>query len=801
LEARKLVPCFDAATGSYSVHYYEHRFPLSPDDYGTLIRRGTSIPEPGDDLALIESLEKIAISSDALHDGKEPRRFADELKTRLAEIAVSDPQAAVILARGTESLAGTPGNPASFQALHDLLERQNYRLAYWGVASDEVNYRRFFNITDLAGIRIENQQLFNAAHMLVRKLIADGTLKGLRVDHIDGLFDPADYCARLRALAADATGRADALYVVVEKILARHERLRDWPIHGTTGYDFLVQANGIFIECKNEVAMSRTYERFIRRDIDFDETLHQAKMFVMESILGGELNSLARDLDRLSEEHWTTRDYTLEGLRSALMHVVACFPVYRTYVDASGASTDDRRDITWAVAKARKGWRGPGREMFDFIESVLTTDIVRNPASGYDPEHIIHFARRVQQFSGPVMAKGLEDTTFYRYHRLASLCEVGGDPRHFGQSLSAFHHQNQDRAARWPHNMLASATHDTKRGEDARARINVLSEIPSEWNRRCARWTNLNRRRKHEVDGQPAPGRNDEYLLYQGLIGGWPLGLDPATSSEAEMKAFTDRVQAYMLKAIREAKVRTSWNNPNTEYETALERFIAQLLNPVAGALFLRDLLPFQAHVARLGMLNSLSQTALKFTCPGVPDIYQGTELWDLSFVDPDNRRPVDFSQRLSMFNRLAGLPGNDTDRTDAITAVRECWQDGAVKLFLIRELIALRNRYPRLFAIGNYRPLEVGGQRGDHVFAFARLLEGKSVVIAVTRLFSAITPGGATLPPPESWSGTHISLPTDMATSFREAFTGRRIDVTSGTLGCDRLFTTLPVVVLEAAH
>ena len=797
LEDGKLIPSFDAATGSFSVLYYEHRFPLSPHDYGGLIRRCIASAQPDDDGSLIETLERVAIAFEALRNSDDPRGKALALKSHLAEIALESPRAATLLACGASSFGGSDVH--HLEALHDLLERQNYRLAYWGVASDEVNYRRFFNISDLAGIRIENPELFAAAHTLVSRLIAEGTLKGLRIDHIDGLFDPADYCARLHALAAEATGRTDSLYIVVEKILARHERLREWPIHGTTGYEYLGQSNGIFVDGGNESAMSRTYERFVGREIDFEDALHQAKFFVMESILGGELNSLARELDRLSEEHWASRDYTLEGLRAALMQVVSRFPVYRTYVDRNGVSDDDRRDIAWAVAKARKDWRGSGREMFDFIENVLTTDIARTPNSGYDVEHVIRFARRLQQFTGPVMAKGLEDTTFYRYHRLSSLCDVGSDPRQFGQSLSAFHHQNQERAAHWPHTMLASATHDTKRGEDARARINVLSELPGEWGRRCTRWSSLNRRRKQDVDGQPAPGRNDEYLLYQALIGGWPIDLDPEVASTSAMQTFTARVQAYMLKAVREAKVHTSWNNPNVEYEAALERFIAQLLDRSTGRPFLRDFLQFQMRIAPLGMLNSLAQTALKLTCPGVPDIYQGTEWWDFSFVDPDNRRPVDFEERLALFNRLAGMPGEDNDRSDLVTALRESWHDGAIKLFLVRELIALRNRVPRIFTVGNYHPLDVSGPQSERVFAFTRSYEGKTITTVVTRLFSAITPNGATLPNPETWAETRLSIPDGVFNAARDVLTGRRFMLIDGAIDCAHLFTTLPVSVLES--
>ncbi|HTI88209.1 MAG TPA: malto-oligosyltrehalose synthase [Alphaproteobacteria bacterium] len=802
LESGKLVPGFDPSAGTFGVRYYDNRFPLSPYHYGDLIRDAITIagPEAEEDPARLEALDKVAVAFDALAEDKHPRHRAHSLQARLAELAIADSVATDILSQGMRALGGMVGDRTSFQKLHELLEKQNYRLAYWGVASDEVNYRRFFNISDLAGICVENADLFSHAHKLVCRLMADGSLNGLRIDHIDGLFHPLGYLRRLRELAAMATGRDDSIYLVVEKILARHEKLReDWPIHGTTGYDFLAQVNSLLVDQRGEATLTRTYERFVARDVDFDEALLAAKHFVMESILNGELHSLARDLDRLSEEHWSSRDFTLEGLRAALKEVVAAFPVYRTYVTADGATAEDRRDITWAVGQARKRWRAPGKEMFDFIEGVLTTDIARNNGQ-YPLADVARFAMRVQQYTGPVMAKGFEDTAFYRYNRLSSLCEVGSDPRVFGISVAAFHHLAQERAQHWPNAMLATATHDTKRGEDARARIGVISERPLEWTRHISRWTSLNRRRKQEAEGQQILGRNDEYLLYQGLIGSWPLGFDPKTASEPEREAFLARVKAYMLKASREAKVRTSWSNPNTDYETALERFIAQILHPVTGRPFLANFLPFQADIARLGMLNSLTQTVLKLTCPGVSDIYQGCELWDFSFVDPDNRRPVDYEARMRALARLSALDG-ESDRADATARMRDDWHDGAIKLFLVRELIVLRNRHPQLFAVGGYRPLDVAGPMADRVCAFQRHHENVTLVVAVGRHFSAITKADATLPDPRIWGDTSVAVPTDSPAVFRDVLTGRHAAMFDGALRLDTLFATLPVSVLLATR
>jgi (1->4)-alpha-D-glucan 1-alpha-D-glucosylmutase len=802
LENGRLVPGFDPGTGTFGIRYYDNRFPISPYHYGDLIRGALASAgaEAEDDPARIEALEKVAVAFDALAEDKHPRHRAHTLQARLAELAIADPAAADILSRGMRTLGGTAGDRSSFQHLHELLEKQNYRLAYWGVASDEVNYRRFFNISDLAGIRVENADLFGHAHKLVYSLLADGMLNGIRIDHIDGLFDPLGYLRRLRELAATATGRDDAIYLVVEKILARHEKLReDWPIHGTTGYDFLAQVNSLLIDQGGEPTLTRIYERFVDRDVDFDETLLAAKHFVMDSILASELHSLARDLDRLSEAHWGSRDFTLEGLRAALKEVVAAFPVYRTYVTEAGAAAEDRRDITWAVGQARKRWRGPGKEMFDFIEGALTTDIARGDGD-YPLADVARFAMRVQQYTGPVMAKGFEDTAFYRYNRLASLCDVGSDPRVFGISVAAFHHLAHERAQHWPHAMLTTATHDTKRGEDARARIGVLSERPLEWTRHITRWTSLNRRRKQESEGQPVPGRNDEYLLYQSLVGSWPLGFDPTTAPDDERQAFVARVKAYMLKASREAKVRTSWSNPNPDYEAALERFIEQILHPVTGRPFLTNFLTFQADIARLGMLNSLTQTVLKFTCPGVPDIYQGTECWDLSFVDPDNRRPVDYDARMLALSRLAAFDG-ESDRADAVARLRAEWQDGAIKLYLVRELIALRNRQPQLFASGGYRALDIAGPRADRVCAFMRNDENATLIVAVARHFAAITRPGETLPEPRTWDGTSVAVPSDSPPVFRDVLTGRHAAVFDGALRLDSLFVTLPMSVLLATR
>jgi len=801
LEAGRLVPRFDAASGTYSVWYFEHRFPIALPHYPDLLRHACATEVCDALAALADRFEGLFVAGSLSH-AVERRAEARRLQAQLAELACEDVSVAEALARGVAALGGDPGDPESFRSLHRLLERQHYRLAYWRVASDEINYRRFFSINDLAGIRVENAELFAAIHRLVASLVAAGKLHGLRIDHIDGLFDPGEYCARLQALIAPEGGAASSRYVVVEKILARHERLRaGWPVAGTTGYDFIGQLNGFLIEARQEAAATRNYARFIRREADFEELLRDAKHLVMDTMLGSELGVLATDLHRIAQRHWNSRDYTWDGLRWALRAVIACFPVYRTYVTSEGVSTEDRRDIEWAVARARKEWRGLGHEILDFIHAVLTTDLARNSASGAGREEVTRFAMRFQQYTGPVMAKGLEDTAFYRYHRLISLNEVGGDPRQFGLSVAAFHHANQERARDWPHAMLATATHDTKRGEDTRARIAVLSEIPSEWAQATARWAKLNQRHKQEFDGRPAPGRNDEYLLYQTLVGALPCDFDAEREAAAAPGSFTERLQAYMAKAAREAKERTSWDNPNTDYEAALGPFISRILDPKRGQPFLRHFLPFQSRIARLGMLNSLVQTTLKLTSPGVPDIYQGTELWDLSLVDPDNRRAVAFAERAGHLDAITALAMPPSDhRPSAVDRLREAWPDGRIKLYLLRQLLALRQAMPQFFTASEYRPLTVEGSLAERVCAFLRTRNGRRVIVVAGRHFAVLTAPAATLPAPEAWRDTTLTLPEGQSSPLRDLFTGRCFAGGDTAIPIRDLFGHLPVAVLTGS-
>ena len=817
LERGELKLRFDDQTGGFSVWYFEHRFPIDPCYYGMILKnalgseRGAAL-DPDTRMALariVQTFSPKAGEQGAEDSLSDVRSVADGMKKTLADLAKAKPVVAGFLHAAAENLNGRPGEPDSFMPLHRLLEQQHYRLAFWRVAADEINYRRFFDINELAGIRMEQPAVFEQTHRLISRLIAEGKLQGLRLDHVDGLFDPAAYFAQLQRLASECAPEANEtstsqpgaqpFYVLVEKILARHEHLReDWPIAGTTGYEFINLVNGLFVDPAGERPLDRTYRRFLDRSADFDEILHACKTHVIDTILASELNGLAGELDALSERHWSTRDYTEERLRAALKEVIAGFPVYRTYISERGIAAEDRRDIDWAVSQARKTYAGPDPEILDFVHAAMTADLAdRVPA--YGRAETLRFAMRFQQYTGPVMAKSLEDTCFYRYIRLLSLNEVGGDPRQFGISTSAFHHLAQERAKRWPHALSSSATHDTKRGADVRARLNVLSELPAAWDKRVRRWASLNRFKRQRIDRTPAPSPNDEYMIYQTMLGAWPTELVGATSPEAAVVSrFRERLQAAVLKAIREAKRRTSWSNPNAVYENACVAFVERVLDTSRPNPFLEDFVGFQAKIARLGMLNGLCQCVIKLTAPGIPDIYQGGELWDLNLVDPDNRRPVDFEQRqrsLSEVRRIFQRPA--AGRSTALHGLIEDWQDGRIKLAVIAALLDCRRRERALFTDGDYQPLAFDGPQANHLLGFGRRCNGRSCLVIVGRLFASLIGDQQDVYPGASlWGDTTLVLP-DRSRRFENALTGVALSAQDEELSMSEVLRDLPAAVL----
>jgi (1->4)-alpha-D-glucan 1-alpha-D-glucosylmutase len=797
LESGELKLIFRPARGEFDIAYREHRFPVDPKEYPRILEHcGTEaseiLGEQNSDLLEFQSLitafrhlpGRRELSSDRV---AERNRDKEIHKRRLAELCARSPQIAACIARSVEWINGAPTDPASFEELHELVKAQAFRVANWRVAADDINYRRFFDTNDLAGIRMENEKVFEATHRFVLDLMAEGKVDGLRIDHPDGLYDPAQYFERLsRGIASvvnddSANGSSDGghkglRYVVIEKILTGSERLRsEWPVSGTTGYDFANLVNGLFVDPAAVRRLARIYRNFVPDEIDFEELAYRSRKLIIRVALASELNVLANHLTRIALSSRRTCDFTLNSLREALTEVVANFPVYRTYVTPAGVSEEDARYIRLAIASAK--WRSPAADtsIFDFISEVLLTRIGAGQSAAYQ-EAVIKFAMRFQQFTSPVIAKGLEDTAFYRYNRLVSLNDVGGDLHRFGITTAEFHAANQERSRSWPHTMLATSTHDSKRSEDVRARIDVLSEVSSLWRLRLRDWKRFNRRYKQLVNDKPAPSPNDEYLLYQTLLGAWPP--EPLRDKN-DWKTFSDRMEAYMLKAIREAKKNTSWINRNTEYEAAVSSFVKALLDPAAKNRFLNDFIPFQRRVARIGLWNSLSQTLLKLTCPGVPDIYQGNESWDFSLVDPDNRRPVDYIRRQEMFESIRGQVG--AADASSIRGLLETPEDGRLKLYLIWRTLCLRQQQPKLFQQGEYLPIAVAGSKADHVIAFARKFESTSLLVIVPRLVAGLLNDiDIDLPPIGSriWEDTHVLLPCACREHCRNVLTGKALEL-----------------------
>ncbi|HEV7714104.1 MAG TPA: malto-oligosyltrehalose synthase [Steroidobacteraceae bacterium] len=842
LENGELKLQYEEDLGSFAVFYHQHRFPIDPRTYPVVIERALSqfgSPIPG-----MRELESLSAAFRNLPDREtstpeqvvERDRDEEIHKQRLMELLDATPELHSAMETAALELSGTPGNASSFDALHELLERQCYRLAYWRVAADDINYRRFFDVNDLAALRMENDAVFEATHRLVLELLREGKLDGLRIDHPDGLYDPAQYFKKLQQQAGlaiqeaassllTATGshvvppgllRATAgsqerqaasqdvaasdcpLYLLVEKITASFERLpQTWPVHGTTGYNFTNVVNGVFVDSRAKTRLDRVYRTFIGDYLEWPDTAYDSKVLVLRTSLAAELNVLANQLARIAQTDRHTRDFTLTNLRQALTEVIAAFPVYRTYV-TDVASEEDRRYIEWAIARARSRSPSTNIPLLDFVRSMLLADVsaVAEPFQA----QVRSFARKFQQVTAPVTAKGVEDTALYRFTRLASLNEVGGEPENFGISARQFHGDAQNRARNWPHEMLTSSTHDTKRSENVRARMNVISEMTGVWRKSIQRWSRINRARRKIVDDFPAPGPHAEYLLYQTLLGTWPVA--PASSSDDTQlhqvlkddayAAYRERIEEYMVKASREAKRRTSWANVNEEYENALRQFIRLSLERREGNPFPAEIEELARRTARFGSLNSLSQTLLKLTAPGMPDIYQGNEIWDWSLVDPDNRRPVDYASRQRLLEELKGWHADNLD--ERLHEALESIGDGRCKLHVTWTALQLRAVHEALFRDGSYVPLKVSGERATHVLAFARQQGGEVAVVAVPRLCLRLLGEKHRLPTgPEVWGDTRIEVPAKLASApFRNTMNRRQVEVQAE--GEERFFSAAAV-------
>lgn len=724
LERGEIELRYDAGEGSFSAWYFEHRLPIAPERYGEVLRMVVKEADAGD----TEAGKRLLSLAERYTGLRRPnRKEAPAFKAELKEIG----GAAEIIVRGLAAYRAAKDRPAQTLALHHLLERQHYKLGHWRLASSDINYRRFFDVNGLAGLRVEDPGTFAATHRLVRQLVADGKLQGIRLDHIDGLRDPAQYCQRLRRLVRDAQGTTKPFYTVIEKILCEHERLPHFAgVQGTTGYEWMNVITHVLVDAKGLEALDEIWRQISNRPPKLAAYVKEAKRRVLETLLTSEFTVLTQLLARIANGHYSSRDFSADSLRQALELYVLLFPVYRTYLTTSAPTAHDRKLIDETIERARAEWFATDEGIFDFLRDALTMDLLKLGRPPHSAPRVRRFALKVQQFTGPMMAKSLEDTAFYQFHRLLALNEVGGDPASTGLTIPAFHAAMQARAREWPHGMTATATHDTKRGEDARARVTALSEIPGEWTSAVARWKVLNAPHLALQGNLRAPSATFEYMLYQTLLGAWPL--------EGPDADFVERIQAYALKAAREGKEETSWLNPHEAYETGIRGFVEKILDPAQSAEFLEALQTLARRVALLGALNSLSQLTLKAMLPGVPDFYQGTEFWDLSLVDPDNRRPVDFSARHAA---LAAM-----DNPDWSNLIKS-WPDGQIKLAWTRRLLKLRNGLADVFAHGGYEPLEVRGAHANHVVAFARRHGRNAVIVVVGRQFASFTQAGREWP------------------------------------------------------
>jgi len=855
LENQELILSFD--DGSFFVKYYDHFLPLRPQTYTIILRHNLdklerSLPNEDPDLmeflSIITALEHLPPYTELdLEKIKERYREKEVIKRRLSNLYKEAPSIRAFIDENLLTFNGTKGKSDSFDLFDELLDMQAYRLSYWRVATEEINYRRFFDINELAAIRMEDPDVFRETHKLLFKLIMEGKVTGLRADHPDGLYNPSEYFHWLQRICylfirlGRLNGSKDKIlnglneglsvdtllnseqraavseifkqydketaadpaykpfYIIGEKILLKGERMpEDWPIFSTTGYVFLNSVNGIFIDTASAKAFDYIYSRFIRSKMNYQDTIYEKKKQIMHVAMASEINTLSHYLNRISEKNRHTRDFTLDSLRSVIVEVIAFFPVYRTYITSSDVNDRDRKYIDHAISKAKRKNPAISESVFNFLRDVLLLNYPDYFLEN-DQKEWLDYTMRFQQITGPVMAKGVEDTAFYVYNRFLSLNEVGGSPDRFGIPLETFHGQNIERTKFWPHALITTSTHDTKRCEDLRARLNVLSEIPEEWKDCLVRWNRTNRKKKMMVEGQRVPDRNEEYFLYQTLVGAWPV--NPMNAEEFE--TFKTRIKDYMLKAVREAKVNSSWISPNSVYEDVILTFIDKILDRYPDGPFLKDFLPFQKKISHYGIFNSLSQALLKITSPGVPDFYQGTELWNFSLVDPDNRRTVDYQIRKNMLEQLKEcarqMPLHELSKELTINRA-----SGAIKLYLTYKALHCRRNNKELFDGGDYIPLEVTGQRSENVCAFARKADDATALIAAPKFFTRLFNPFEGLPfGEEVWDNSYIVIPSAQeGTEYLNIYTGKTVRAKNingaVALYLSEVIADFPVALLE---
>lgn len=767
----------------FSFKYYDISFPLKIKSYTSVLTYSIyklrhRLGEEHDDLikflGILYSIKNLPTSHEEVSARYNQITF---IKKILWELYSSNSEIRQFIDENVTVFNEGPEAGERYHLLETLLAEQFYRFAFWKVATEEINYRRFFNINGLISLRMEEERVFDHMHSLIFDLLNQEMINALRIDHIDGLYDPAGYLTRLREKVED-------VYIVVEKILDSSESLPDsWPVQGTTGYDFMNYLNGIFCDRENGRKFGKIYYSFSGLKMSYEAVLYEKKKLIIEKDMTGDVDNLVHLLKKISNKDRYGSDITLYGLKKAIVEIIACFPVYRTYISSSSSPDTDRTYISIAVDKAKILNPGLLYEL-NFIERFLLLEF-SDYFSDEEKGDWIDFVMRLQQFTGPLMAKGLEDTTLYVYNRMLSLNEVGGNPDRFGFSMDEFHAYNSQKATKWPHAINATATHDSKRGEDVRARINVLSEIPEEWERHLKFWYKMNRKAKKKSS---IPDKNDEYFLYQTLIGAFPF-------DERDHLLFVERIKGYMIKAIREAKVHTAWLKPDTEYEEGILGFIDAVLTTSENDQFLKSFMKFQKKVSHYGIFNSLSQVLIKIAAPGLPDFYQGTELWDLNLVDPDNRRPVDFDKRTAILGEIKERENEIESLIHYLLASKE---DGRIKLFLTYRGLQARMKNRDLFEKGSYLPIKTAGTFRENVISFSRIYEDSHALVIIPRLLTRLVPEDESPIGKEVWRDTTVHVPRDFPSSWTDAITGRDLIVTD-SLTIGRALDTLPCALLTS--
>jgi (1->4)-alpha-D-glucan 1-alpha-D-glucosylmutase len=769
LEKGELQLKFDEKEGSFSAWHWEHRFPICPLAYPLILDH--TLASLNDQTATAE-MRSLTEQFRNLEADPVATHVSDQLKESLAT-AYAQPSVKKAIDGALKAFNGIAGSPESFDNLHRLLETQVYRLSYWRVASSDINYRRFFDINTLAGMMVEKPDVFERTHELILRLIDEDRIHGLRIDHIDGLADPESYAHALQAKVGPG------FYVVVEKILEPGEDLRPWPVAGTSGYDVLNLIDGVLVNARAGDPMDRIYREAARIEGSYESLLRQAKVQITQANFASELEVLVSDIKVIANANRLTRDYTAFTLLQALVEIIAAFPVYRTYLGDAEPSAEDMTLLEETIRAAKNESSLPDQSVHDFIVAALLGEVER-----VHSEDLARFRRRFQQLTGPVMAKSLEDTLFYRYGRLIALNEVGGDPGHFGISPKDFHHANRERARNWPHAMIATATHDTKRGEDARARLLALSEMPEEWQEATKQWRDAISPHLTTINAQTSPDENDQVILLQALLGAWPLEL-LEKDDEKQLASFQERLDGYVIKALREAKRHTSWVDPREDYENATLALVRATLDPKNK--ILERFRPLAQRLSILGMLNGLTRTVLKMTLPGVPDIYQGTEFWDFSLVDPDNRRPVDYQARA----QVVGSEGSPA-------SLLPHWQDGRVKQHILRKLLQDRAQAPKLYSEGDYQPLEIQGNMSDHLLAYVRQWRHEKAILIVPRLWASLVSNNNLNLDPKVWNGMNITLPHGR---WVNVITGMPFNVMAKRTPVADILEAFPIAVLRSSE